>query len=83
MKNQYYAHGKFFDSMDEFLQFCQEWGDMPFDLEEFKRQMQNRIVEADTNNQVRGGTLTNREAYKILRLSTDWALDRCHIEEVK
>lgn len=69
----YYAHGKFFDKVDDFLKFCEEWGDMPFDLDEFKHQMQIRIREVEMNNNIRGGKLTNRLAYQILRLSTDWA----------
>lgn len=56
---------------------------MPFDLQDFKNQLADRLHEADMNNQIRNGQLTNRQAYQILRLSTDWALDKCIIEEVK
>lgn len=80
--NNYYAHGKFFDDKEEFINFCKNWPGMPFDLDEFKRQMQIRIREAELNNEVRGGNLTNREAYQILRIATDWAMDAYRIEDV-
>jgi len=72
-KNKFYAHGKFFETEEEFFKFCSEWDDSDFDLEEFKHQMYLRIQEAEMNLMVRGGKMSNRTAYKILRLSTDWA----------
>ena len=83
MKTQYYAHGKFFDNERDFWIYCYEWENMPFDLEDFKRQMDLRIKEAEMNNAMRDGKMTNRQAYQILRLSTDWAVDKCIIQEVK
>lgn len=65
----YYAHGKFFDDEDEFRKFLSEWPEMPFDLDVFKRDMEMRIRYLELNE----GKLTNIQAYKILRLSTDWA----------
>lgn len=81
--NVFYAHGKCFDNEDDFFKFCAEWPDMPFDLEEFKKQMEVRIREAEINNQLREGKMTNRQAYYLLRLSTDWALDKCEIREIE
>lgn len=80
--NKFYAHGKFFETEQEFIKFCCEWPDLPFDLIQFKQQMLFRIKEAEMNNEIRGGTMTNKEAYRILRLSTDWAEDKCVIQEV-
>lgn len=74
----YYAHGKLFDDKEEFWKFIQEWPDMPVDIEEFKHQMDLRIKELEMNNQVRGKRLTNRQAYRILRLCTDWAESDTH-----
>ena len=74
-KQQFFSHGNFFDDEEEFFKFVKEWPDLPFDLEEFKRQMNFRIKEAEINNEIREGKMTNREAYKIFRLATDWAVE--------
>lgn len=73
--DKFYIHGKFFENEDEFWKFSIDWPDLPFDLREFKHQMDLRVKEAEMNNQIRGGKMTNREAYQILRLSTDWAVE--------
>jgi len=72
---KFYSHGKLFDNKNEFWKYSLEWPDLPFDLEEFKRQMDFRVKEAEMNNQIRSGQMTNREAYQILRLSIDWAVE--------
>lgn len=83
MKSKFYAHGKFFEEMDDFFKFCHEWPDMQFDLDEFKHQMDLRIREAEMNFHCRDGKMTNREAYQLLRLASDWSVDKCIIQEVK
>ncbi len=70
----FYSHGKFFDNEEDFWKYTHEWPDLPLDLEEFKNQMSQRIREVEINNEMRGGKLTNREAYQILGLSTVWAM---------
>lgn len=72
--NKFYARGKVFYDQEDFLQFCYDWPDLQFDLEDFKREMEMRIKEAELNNHIRHGQMTNREAYRILRLCTDWAV---------
>lgn len=72
-EKKFYVYGKFFETKEEFRKFVLEWPDLPLDLEEFKRQMDMKVHEVEVNNQVRGGKLTNREAYQILRMCTDWA----------
>lgn len=69
----FYAHGKTFTDEESFFKFCKEWPEMPVDLEEFEHQLKLRLEEIKINNKLRGGTLTNRLAYQILRFSTDWA----------
>lgn len=73
MAELFYAHGKTFTDEESFFKFCKEWPDMPVDLEEFEHQLRLRLEEVTVNNKIRNGTLTNKEAYQILRLSTDWA----------
>ncbi len=83
MKNQFYAHGKFFEDQDEFFKFCREWPDLSFDLDNFKAEMEIRIREIETNYEMRGGNLTNRQAYHILRSATDWSVNQWRIEKVE
>ena len=74
MTKKFYYHGKFFDDEGEFLDFVDAWPDMPFDIKEFEESMQQRIREIDMTNELRGGTMTNREAYELLGLLTKWTL---------
>jgi hypothetical protein len=74
-KGRFYAHGRFFEDEREFFQFLNNWPDMPWDRLEFKAQMQMRLDELEMNDIIRGGKLTNREAYEILRLCTNWAVN--------
>jgi hypothetical protein len=70
--SQYFSHRKYFETLEEMLQYCENWGDMPLDLKEFENQMKIRIQEAKDNYELRGGNFTNRDAYRLLRMSTDW-----------
>jgi len=71
----FFYRGQIFDNEEAFFKYAKEWPDLPFDLVDFRSEMANRIKEAEINNQIRGGKMTNREAYQILRLSTDWAIE--------
>jgi len=73
---KFYAHGKFFDDISKFKEFLNAWPEIPCDLYDFKREMDTRVSEIEMNMQLRAGKLTNREAYQILRLATDWAIMR-------
>lgn len=75
MTSMFYAHGKFFETLEEMKKYCIDWPNMPLDLQEFKHQMTIRILEIETNNLMREGKITNKEAYQILRLSTDWVVE--------
>lgn len=74
--SKYYSYGKYFDSSDEMLAYCRKWPDLPLDIEEFERQMQMRIDEAKLNFQCSRGRWTNRDAYKLLRMHTDWVEEK-------
>ena len=69
----FFAHGKFFETEEEFLKFCLEWPEMPFDLDDFRAQMEIKIREVELNASMQ--PITNRMAYRILRLSTEWAIE--------
>lgn len=73
--SKFYAHGRYFDNENEFFKFSAEWENLEFDLEEFEHQMDLRIKEIQMTYELRGRNLTNKQAYQILRFSTDWVVD--------
>lgn len=70
----FYHAGKTYDNEEDFCNAVKAWPDEPVDLEEFEHQLKLRLKEVKMNAEARGGALTNRQAYQILRLSTDWAV---------
>ena len=73
---KFYAHGETFETFEKMSNYCKIWPDMPCDLYEFKKQMDIRVNEIEMNMQLRSYELTNRAAYLMLRLVTDWAVKR-------
>ena len=71
----YYTCGKFFDSEEEFWKYAKEWPNLPVDLKQFQRELDARMKEIEMNNEVNGGTLTNIQAHRILRLASDWVTE--------
>lgn len=71
-----YLHGKYFETLEDLKQYHEKWPDLPLDIEEFERQMQMRINEAKMNFECSGGRWTNRDAYKLLRMQTDWVEEK-------
>lgn len=69
----FYLHGKYFTTFEEMYKYSIEFPDLPLDVEQFKRDMQDRIREAEMNFQI-NPEFTNRMMYKLLRASTDWAV---------
>lgn len=75
--NNYFYRGKFFDKETDFMKFVDEWPDLPFDMEDFKTQMEVEIETMEANSLFReksGEKFTNRDAYRLLRLITDWSV---------
>jgi hypothetical protein len=70
-ENKFCYHGRCFHTLDEMIEYGKNFPDMPFDFEWFKSWISSRIMEAVTNSQI-NPEMTNREAYGILRMSTDW-----------
>ena len=66
-----YYQGKFFDTLQEMLEYANKWPDLPFDLQAYKVFLNMRLEEAITNSSI-NKTLTNRAVYRILRMNTDW-----------
>jgi hypothetical protein len=66
-----YLAGKYFNMAQEMLAYAEKWPDEPIDLIEYREFLDQRWREAKTNLEVRG-SLTNREAYSLLRMNTDW-----------
>jgi hypothetical protein len=78
MKNEsshplFFIHGKYFTDENEFWKFVKEWPKMPLDLIEFVKQMNMRVKEVEINMEI-NKEFTNQDAYRLLRLSTDWAV---------
>ncbi len=69
-KNAYYA-GKFFDSPEEMISYAENWPGKPLDLIEYREFLDQCWREAKINLKLRG-SLTNLEAYSLLRMNTDW-----------
>ncbi len=74
-ESKFYIHSKFFDDEKEFWKFVNEWPDMDVDIEDFKREMELKVRDVEMNNKLRNNKLTNKEAYQILRLSTEWVVE--------
>lgn len=69
-KNFFYC-GRYFDTYDEFIQYVKDWPDQQVDMDWIEDFMRQRTDEMRLNLDMRK-SLTNREAFLLLRLSTDW-----------
>lgn len=75
-KEKFFAKGKYFDSFEELLEYERKWPEMQLDLQDFKNFLDQRYREAEMNLKFRG-TFTNKEAYLLLRGTTDWIDPDC------
>lgn len=71
----FHFRGKYFNSIKDICKYGMEFPDLPLDVEQFKRDMQDRIREAEMNSQM-NPEFTNRMMYRLLRASTDWAVGK-------
>lgn len=69
-----YLKGKTFNSMEDAMAYETKWRDEPADLDDFKRFLSQRCLEARTNAEA-NPEFTNRLLYKLLRMHTDWVED--------
>ena len=67
----YFFHGKFFDTMEEMLDYARKWPESPVDLEWFKTFLDQRYQEAILNAQM-NPEFDNIDLFRMLRVSTDW-----------
>lgn len=72
-KEAYYK-GKFFETLEEMAEYARKWPDEQIDLIQYREFLDMKWKEAKRNLEMRG-TLTNREAYMLLRMNTDWVED--------
>lgn len=71
---RFFYKGKTFDNEKDFSEYVAAWPDMPLDLKQFEDDLRTRVWEAAMNSAMNEG-FTNRDAYKLIRLATDWALE--------
>ena len=71
MGKKYFWGGKFFETIEEMKDFIDKWPSMQIDLDQYRHFLDERWKEAKCNLESRG-TLTNIEAYYLLRMNTDW-----------
>ena len=70
-KKPFFSKGKFFDSFEEMVDYRKKWPDMPLDIEWFKEEMRGIINCIELNKECNPG-FTNRQAWGVLRMDTDW-----------
>lgn len=63
-----YFNGKQFMSLIEAIEYERKWPEMPLDLEQFKKFLELRFHEAETNSSI-NPYFTNRMMYELLKMS--------------
>lgn len=73
--NEVFLHGKMFQSIEEATEYHLKWRDSPIDLEEYRKFLDERFNEACMNAEL-NPAFTNRTAFLLLRMTTDWIEDK-------
>ena len=70
-KGRFFIHGKYFDNRDEFNKFMIDWPDQRVDLIQLEAMLDQTLQAISINDQIRPEGMTNKQAYRILRIKTD------------
>lgn len=73
-KQKCYSKGKFFDCLDELIEYEKIWPSSPADLEEYRRFLDQRFEEAKLNLEM-NPSFSNRDVFFLLRMNTEWVVN--------
>jgi len=71
MEKKAFYQGKYFESVEEMLKYRKQWPYEQVDLNAYEEFLKQRLGEAKINLELRG-SFTNLEAYRLLRMNTDF-----------
>jgi hypothetical protein len=73
MEGGFYYQGRFFPDREGFLDFVKDWPDLPVDLEQYRKFLDDRYREVEMNVAAHNGDFTNRHAYFLMYTHVQWA----------
>lgn len=71
MSKKFFYCGRYFDTYDEFIQYVKDWPDQQVDVDWLQDFLDQRLKEIQLNLSMKK-SLTNREAFLLIRINTDW-----------